>query len=98
MKKYLDKCLGGWDLKQALNWGYFFFDKKEERLKKLSLLLEQNKYQLIEFCNTEYGDWKLYVRKKEVLSPLDLHNRNIEFNKLSESFNIDLYDGWDVEE
>ena len=86
-----------WNTNENLKWGYFFYDKNKNKLEKLLEILSQEGFELNVLHKTELGDWKLNIQKIETITPEVLHKRNLRFNKLAESFSIELYDGWDVE-
>ena len=87
----------GYDVKNYLKWGFYFFDQKEGKLSKLSTELINLGYTFENLSIIEDGDWRLYVSVVDVLTPEELHNRNIYLNKLASNHNVALYDGWDVE-
>ena len=86
-----------WNIDGNLNWGFFFFDKKKKNLERLLDRLVSEGFQLNRLSETEFGDWRLHISKRETITPQELHNRNLKFNELAKSYSVELYDGWDVE-
>ena len=86
----------GWNTNSMLKWGFFFFDKDQDKLLSLFTELENHTYQIEELHQTDDDDWVLHVSKLDVLTPEKLHRRNIAFNELAAHCGVELYDGWDV--
>ena len=87
----------GFDTKNELKWGYYFFDKNKKNLETVFDELKDHNYNFENIIEMEDKNWRLFVSKVEVLGYEKLHKRNIAFNELAEYCNVDLYDGWDVE-
>lgn len=87
----------GFDLKNYLKWGFYFFDTEKSSLLKLGEELKSEGYKYGGITLMEDNEWRLVVTSIDVLSPEMLHKKNIEFNDLADRFNVALYDGWDVE-
>ncbi|MDD2516359.1 MAG: ribonuclease E inhibitor RraB [Candidatus Gracilibacteria bacterium] len=86
----------GWNLNN-LKWNYYFFNKNKAKLKLLCSKLE-SEYKFENLYKTDDGSsWVLCVSKKEIHSPESLHRKNLYFNDLIKEYDIELYDGWDVE-
>jgi hypothetical protein len=85
----------GWDISQALKWGFIFVSQEEDRLKQIYKELKDHKYLLESIHQADDKMWVLQASKKEILAPEKLHRRNISFNELAAHFNS-IYDRWDV--
>jgi len=86
----------GVDLSKEQQWGFFFIDKSEVKLKAVFQELCDHNYKFESLHQTEDGDWVAQFAKIEVLTAEKLHKRNIAFNDLAAHFDVELYDGWDV--
>jgi hypothetical protein len=73
-------------------------DKSSEKLRDVFEQLKDNGYMQIKSDRGDDGLWTLQVSKRETLTPEKLHKRNLAFNDLAEYCEIELYDGWDVEQ
>jgi hypothetical protein len=87
-----------WDVNNDLTWCFFFVDKSSEKLRDVFEQLKDNGYMQIKSDRGDDGLWTLQVSKRETLTPEKLHKRNLAFNDLAEYCEIELYDGWDVEQ
>lgn len=97
LKKLFEKMQeDGFNTDVILKWGFYFFNREEEGLKRVIAELADHDYH-VETFERSRDDWKLYITKVEILNPDKLYWRNIAFNKLAEYCNVDVYDGWDVE-
>ena len=88
----------GWDISKNLKWSYFFFDKNKEKLMELFEEIKDRNYILESLHKNDTNYWVLQISKIEIHTPESLHNRNIAMNKLAVFSNVELYDGWDVEQ
>jgi hypothetical protein len=86
-----------WNVKESLNWGFYFFDIQKNKLEKIIPILMKKGFKLNGLDKLDGRNWKLWISKKEVLTPEKLHQRNLEFNELVDYYSVVLYDGWDVE-
>jgi hypothetical protein len=91
----------GWDLSKPMRWGYFFIDRRKERLEQVVPLLEQRGYRFVALYQPEQEHeddpgYYLHVERDEVHSPESLHVRNIQLEDLAEELDLDAYDGMDV--
>lgn len=86
----------GWDVNAQLKYGFFFYCGTSQPLKNVFSELKGHGYQMdsIEKMNRQ---WKMVVHKVDTLNPEKLHRRNLAFNELAQSLDVD-YDGWDVEQ
>ena len=87
-----------WDTNKDLTWGFFFVDKDDKKLKNVFGQLRDKEYKQVKLDKGDDGLWTLQVSKRETLTPEKLHKRNLAFNDLADSCDIELYDGWDVEQ
>ena len=87
----------GFDVKNYLKWGFYFFDLDKTKLSILSKELQLHGYKYENLLHMDDKYWRLFVSSIDVLSPEELHKKNIFFNKLASQHNVELYDGWDVE-
>jgi hypothetical protein len=44
------------------------------------------------------GEYLLHIDRVETHTPLSLAERNVEFTKLAEQFDVAVYDGWEFGE
>lgn len=86
-----------WDITKEKKWQYFFYSESLLGLDKINEELLK-KWFLTEYLwkTEDETEFLLILSKNEVLSPLELTNKNISFNNLASKFSLD-YDWWDVE-
>ena len=87
-----------WDINNDLTWGFFFVAKDAKKLKDVFEQLKGEGYKQVTFDKGEDGLWTMQVSKRETLTPEKLHKRNLAFNELAAYCEVELYDGWDVEQ
>lgn len=87
----------GWNLQEPHKWSYYFYDENRQALNRLFEELSDDKFQLESLTQSDDEEWILHVSKIEVLTAEKLHRRNMAFNELAETCNVQLYDGWDIE-
>lgn len=86
-----------WNIDGDLVWGYFFFDRRQEKLRLLGQELQKSGYRLVNlYPSDDRTTYVLHVEKIEHHTPQTLHARNQEFYRLAEQNGIDSYDGMDV--
>lgn len=87
-----------WNISKEKKWQYFFANSVLSVLERAWKMFLQEGY-LIEYLwkSEDWEDFLLIISKVEILSAIELNNRNIFFNQLAINENIDLYDWWDVE-
>ncbi len=94
-----------WDLTEDMLYSYYFADKDVDKLEKLGLYLDEQGYDFIDVF--ELGDEDtgestaenlLHIDKVETHTPQSLAERNVEFAKLAEEYEIETYDGWEFGE
>ena len=88
--------LQGVDTKKALLYGFFFYDKDKSKLEKLKDELLKDNYQLVRLEKIETKEFILHVEKIEIHSRASLLERENQLDKLSGTFKVATYDGWDV--
>lgn len=88
--------LEGVNTNAPLLYGYFFFDKDKLKLEKLKDELLKDNYKLVRLEKTEKLEFVLHVEKVEIHSRASLLERENQLDKLSKSFDVEKYDGWDV--
>ncbi len=87
----------GWNMEQALAWGYFFKHESIEPLKELADELQRQGFAVIDI-NQSYPDemYWLQLEKIEQHSVDSLDQRNQQFYQLAQQKDIHAYDGMDV--
>ena len=88
--------LQGVDTKKPLLYSFFFYDKDKSKLEKLKDELLKDNYKLVRLENTEKQEFILHVEKVEIHSRASLLERENHLDKLSKTFQVATYDGWDV--
>jgi hypothetical protein len=94
-----------WNLAEEMLYSYYFVDGSVDKLEKLGLKLEADGYDFIdvfelgdEETGKSTGEYLLHIDKVEIHTPESLAQRNVEFAKLAEEFEIETYDGWEFGE
>jgi hypothetical protein len=94
-----------WDLTEDMLYSYYFVDKDVDKLEKLGLYLDGKGYDFIdvfelgdEDTGESTGENLLHIDKVETHTPQSLAERNVEFAKLAEEYEIETYDGWEFGE
>ncbi len=94
-----------WKADEDMLYSYYFVDTDVEKLEKLGEHLESKGFDFIDIFElgdeeTEKptGEYLLHIDKVEKHTPLSLAQRNVEFSKLAEKFEIAVYDGWEFGE
>lgn len=94
-----------WNLDEPMLYSYYFADESIEKLEKFGLKLEEQGYDFIgiyelgeEESGKPTGEYLLHIDKEEVHTAQSLAERNVEFARLSEENDIQLYDGWEFGE
>lgn len=94
-----------WNLDEDMLFTYYFVDTDVDKLEKLGLHLEKEGYDFIDIfelgdeeTEESTGEYLLHVDKVETHTPESLAQRNVEFSKLAEEYEIDSYDGWEFGE
>ena len=99
------KTEDGWDLNEEMLYSYYFVDESVDKLEKLGLKLEADGYDFVdvfelgdEETEQSTGEYLLHIDKNEVHTPESLAQRNVEFAKLAEEYELKTYDGWEFGE
>jgi len=94
-----------WNLDEEMLYSFYFVDESVEKLEKLGLKLEADGYDFIDIfelgdeeTEESTGEYLLHIDKVEIHTPASLAERNVEFQKLAEEYEIASYDGWEFGE
>ncbi len=94
-----------WNLNEEMLYSYYFVDEDVDKLEKLGLKLEEDEYDFVdvfelgdEETDESTGEYMLHIDKTEVHTPESLAQRNVEFAKLAEEYELKTYDGWEFGE
>ncbi len=95
----------GWNLENDMLFSYYFVDKSVEKLEKLGEHLANAKYDFVDIfelgdeeTGESTGEYLLHIDKLETHTPESLAQRNVEFQKLADEYEIESYDGWEFGE
>lgn len=99
------KTEDGWNLDNEMLYSFYFVDKSIEKLEKLGEKLEADGYDFVDIfelgdeeTNESTGEYLLHIDKIEAHTPESLAERNVEFQKFADEFEIETYDGWEFGE
>ncbi len=99
------KTQDNWNLDEEMLFSYYFVDKSVDKLEKLGLKLEADGYDFLdvfelgdEKTDESTGEYLLHIDKVETHTPESLAQRNVEFQKLADEYEIGTYDGWEFGE
>jgi hypothetical protein len=94
-----------WNLREEMLYSFYFVDKSIETLEKLGHKLEADGYDFIDIfelgdeeTDESTGEYLLHIDKIEIHTPESLAQRNVEFQKLGDEYEIASYDGWEFGE
>jgi hypothetical protein len=94
-----------WNLSEEMLYSYYFVDKSVDKLEKLGLKLEADGYDFVdvfelgdEATDESTGEYLLHIDRVETHTPESLAERNVEFQRLADEFEIETYDGWEFGE
>ncbi len=94
-----------WNLNEEMLYSYYFVDEDVDKLEKLGLKLEEDEYDFVdvfelgdEETDESTGEYLLHIDKVEIHTPESLAQRNVEFAKLAEDYELKTYDGWEFGE
>lgn len=94
-----------WNLDEEMLYSFYFVDESIEKLEKLGLYLEKEGYEFLDIfelgdeeTDESTGEYLLHIDKIEVHTPESLAQRNVEFQKLADEYEIASYDGWEFGE
>ncbi len=85
-----------WNVDGPLLWGYFFFDRSQEKLQSAASELAAKGYRVVSIEQVPGGMFRLHVEQIEVHTPESLDARNQELYALADRLKIDSYNGMDV--
>ncbi len=95
----------GWNLENEMLYSYYFVDESVEKLEKLGEYLAKEKYDFVDIfelgdeeTGESTGEYLLHIDKLEKHTPESLAQRNVEFQKLGDEYDVDTYDGWEFGE
>ena len=95
----------GWDVTGEMLYSFYFVDKSVEKLEKLGEYLAKQGYDYIDIfelgddeTGESTGEYLLHIDKVESHTPESLAERNVEFQKLADEYEIESYDGWEFGE
>jgi regulator of RNase E activity RraB len=99
------KAEDNWNLEEPMLYTYYWVDTNVEKLEKLGNHLQEQGYDFVdvfelgdEDTNKLTGEYLLHIDKVEVHTPETLAERNVEFQKLADEYEIETYDGWEFGE
>ena len=94
-----------WDMSEPMLYSFYFIDKDAEKLEKLGEHLHAQNYEFVdvfelgdEETGKSTGEYLLHIDKIGVFTPESLAEKNVEFSKLAEEFDVEIYDGWEFGE
>lgn len=94
-----------WNLNEEMLYSYYFVDEDVDKLEKLGLKLEEDGYDFVDIfelgddeTDESTGEYLLHIDKVEIHTPESLAQRNVEFQKLAEEYELKTYDGWEFGE
>ena len=99
------KAEDNWDMSEPMLFSFYFVDKSVEKLEKLGLKLESDGYDFVdvfelgdEATDESTGEYLLHIDRVETHTPESLAQRNVEFQRLADEYEIAVYDGWEFGE
>ena len=94
-----------WDTSEPMLYSYYFVDKDADKLDSLGIALEEKDFDFIgvyelgdEKTDESTGEYLLHIDKVEAHTPESLAQRNVEFQRLADEYEIETYDGWEFGE
>ncbi len=94
-----------WNLNEEMLYSFYFVDEDVDKLEGLGLKLEEDGYDFVDIfelgdeeTDESTGEFLLHIDKVETHTPESLAQRNVEFAKLAEEYEIKTYDGWEFGE
>lgn len=94
-----------WNLDIPMLYSFYFVDENVDKLEKLGVYLDEEGYDFVDIfelgdeeTDKSTGEYLLHIDKIEVHTPRSLAQRNVEFAKLSEEYQLKTYDGWEFGE
>jgi hypothetical protein len=99
------KSEDNWNMNEEMLYSFYFVDEDVDKLEKLGLKLEEDGYDFVDIfelgddeTEESTGEYLLHIDKVEIHTPESLAQRNVEFAKLAEEYEIKTYDGWEFGE
>ena len=94
-----------WNLDEPMLYSFYFVDESVDKLEKLGLKLEADGYDFVDIfelgdekTDESTGEYLLHIDKVETHTPETLAQRNVEFQRLADEYEIESYDGWEFGE
>lgn len=94
-----------WKADEDMLYSYYFVDGDIEKLEKLGAHLGEKGFDFIDIyelgdeeTDKPTGEYLLHIDKVETHTPRTLAERNVEFSRLAEEFQVAVYDGWEFGE
>lgn len=94
-----------WNLEGEMLYSFYWVDKSVDKLEKLGLFLEKEGYDFVDIfelgdeeSGESTGEYLLHIDKVEKHTPESLAERNVEFQKLADEYELETYDGWEFGE
>lgn len=86
-----------WDVDGEMLWGYYFTSKNPEKLEHAGKALARAGYRVVAlFESDDEPTHVLHVERAEVHTPETLFSRNQQLESFATEFELDSYDGMDV--
>lgn len=99
------KTQDGWNTDDEMLYSYYWVDGDVDKLEKLGEHLEKQGYDFVDIfelgeedTGKSTGEFLLHIDKIESHTPESLAQRNVEFQKLADEYEIETYDGWEFGE
>ncbi|MEK7724387.1 MAG: ribonuclease E inhibitor RraB [Acidobacteriota bacterium] len=94
-----------WKTDEVMLYSFYFVDKSVEKLEKLGNKLDADGYDFVDIfelgdedTGKSTGEYLLHIDKIETHTPESVAQRNVEFQKLANDYEIETYDGWEFGE
>lgn len=94
-----------WNTDEPMLYSFYFVDKDVDKLEKLGHKLDADGYDFVDIfelgdeeTKKSTGEYLLHIDKIEEHTAESLAQRNVDFQKLAEEFEIETYDGWEFGE
>lgn len=94
-----------WKTDEIMLYSFYFVDKSVDKLEKLGNKLDADGYDFVDIfelgdedTGKSTGEYLLHIDKIETHTPESVAQRNVEFQKLANDFEIEMYDGWEFGE
>jgi hypothetical protein len=94
-----------WNTDEPMLYSYYFVDTDVDKLEKLGLKLEADGYDFIDIfelgdeeTKESTGEYLLHIDMVETHTPESIAQRNVDFQKLADEYEIETYDGWEFGE